>query len=93
MSNDSTRRWRCENCNRISAEGSWLRAPHPFTGVTDIFGCPVCRTAFADTTTMICDEPGCERDGDSGWPTGDTSDQWGGYRVTCGLHSQYRPKV
>ena len=89
MTDLAKQRWRCSNCDRIAANHQWLKAPHPFLPGHKTEGCPQCRTVIGDIATLLCDEPGCTRDGDSGWPTGDLGDEWGGYRQTCGVHSPW----
>ncbi len=40
----------------------------------------------SDGFDRLCDEDGCNEESHCGWPTGDKSDKWGGYRMTCGMH-------
>lgn len=84
------RRWRCMSCNYVSTDADLLRAPSPFDPEAELTGCPNCRDC--GEFRLLCDEPGCGREASSGWPTGDDSDAWGGYRQTCFDHNE-RAKV
>ena len=77
-------RWRCEECGTVTPEPLLLKAPNPFNPSDVIVGCPRCKSV--DQFERLCDEPGCTRNVSCGWPTGDESDSWGGYRMTCGKH-------
>ena len=72
------RKWKCENCDEISLEKDLLEAVNPFDADQTINGCPTCKGVFG--FTEICDEPGCVRDANCGFPTPE------GYRRTCGDH-------
>lgn len=78
-------RWRCNSCGGISTSPELLSAPNPFLAEDQITGCQWCRQC-TEGFMLLCDEAGCERIGSCGWPTGNPTDQWGGYRTTCFEH-------
>ena len=81
------RGWLCMSCSYVSTDADLLRAPSPFDPSAELTGCPNCRDC--GEFRLLCDEPGCGREASGGWPTGDDSDAWGGYRQTCAEH--YKP--
>lgn len=80
-------RWRCRDCNAVSGHAGLLRAPSPFDPGQNITGCPSCKQCGSGFDEL-CDEPGCGYIAQNGWPTGDDSDAFGGYRRTCYQHSE-----
>jgi hypothetical protein len=78
----SADRWMCQSCDWIGGGAELLRAPNPFDPEENISGCPKCKAV--EDIVSACDEPGCRREGSSGWPDGD-----GGYRRTCYEHSKW----
>ena len=72
-------RWRCRECNWITAESGLPRAPHPFITGRTVEGCPHC-FEIGDFD-RICDEPGCDGIQSIGMPTPT------GYRMTCHRHA------
>lgn len=78
-------RWRCTNCGTTTLGPELLTAPSPFDADDVLSGCPKCKQC-SDGFDLLCDEPGCNSVAGCGWPTGDDSDSWGGYRNTCGKH-------
>ena len=72
-------RWLCQSCDWIGDDAQLLRAPIPFDSETTICGCPKCKAV--DDIINACDEPGCTREADCGFPTPQ------GYRRTCGRHA------
>ena len=81
------RRWRCRSCDGISRDIDLLTAPNPSCDTVEINGCPHCKDC-GDIFVLLCDESGCLRDANHGWPTGDDADAWNGYRNTCYGHSK-----
>ena len=78
-------RWKCKSCGVVSREIDLLTAPSPFDITDSLTGCPNCKSC-SDGFDRLCDEDGCNDESHCGWSTGDKSDRWGGYRITCGLH-------
>ena len=74
--------FRCDVCGFHMRESQVVIAhiPHPKEGQppVTINQCPEC--GEANLFTNICDEPGCEAEPSSGWPSPQ------GYRRTCGAH-------
>lgn len=88
MSRDDSRRWQCSECSNTFLWKEILLAPNPFAPNDDaVQGCPMCK-ACNPRLDLLCDEPGCNKSGGCGWPTGDKGDQWGGYRFTCFEHTK-----
>ena len=83
-------RWECENCGTISFETHLLVAKNPFDCKDNITGCPNCKVVFGENLHAICDELKCDEHAHCGWPTGDNSDEFGGYRRTCGKHMKHQ---
>lgn len=83
-----SRRWRCRNCEHVSAESELLTAASPFDPAQRLMACPLCKCCD-EGFEMLCDEPGCQSEVSSGRPTGNASDAWGGYRNTCSKHSKW----
>ena len=83
--NRDMQRWRCKFCDAVTLEKDLLTAPSPFCDTYELKGCPRCKDC-QEGFVAVCDEPGCIREATSGWPTGDDSDAWGGYRRTCQTH-------
>lgn len=75
-------RWRCKSCDAMLAQSELLQAPSPFDQQETLVACPKCRQC-SDGFMNICDEPGCNREANCGWPTKD-----GGYRRTCYKHME-----
>lgn len=73
-------RWQCDNCNWIGTQAEFLTAPNPFDTDLSILGCPACKDV--GDFIALCDEAGCNAPVTCGWPSP------GGYRHTCGAHSQ-----
>ena len=86
---EENNRWRCMNCRKELKGSEFLTAPSPFDPTDLLTACPHCKQCD-EHFELICDEPGCTQQASCGWPTGDDSDEWGGYRNTCGKH--YVPK-
>jgi hypothetical protein len=85
----ANQRWRCDYCGAVTLQPALLNAPSPFNADDILAACPNCKQCDVGFT-LLCDEPGCNRDGGGcGWPTGDDADAWGGYRNTCYQHSDY----
>lgn len=82
---DSRMRWRCRVCNHISTSTELLTAPSPFDPTDALTACPNCKVCD-EGFEALCDEPGCTLEAGCGWPTGDMTDAWGGYRRTCSRH-------
>lgn len=76
-------KWRCDECGQVfpSDKIASLFVDHPKPGCdkVEISQCPECGSV--NLFTALCDEPGCEREVTSGWPTNS-----GGYRNTCYNH-------
>ena len=89
MARDELKKWRCGNCSNVSLEPQLLRAPNPFDDSDNLTGCPNCMAAFGEDLHELCDEPQCLAEAGCGWPTGDRNDAYGGYRRTCGRHSDW----
>lgn len=73
--------WRCNECDHRMDDGAVLKitVPHPKGGAPVPVGqCPEC--GAVDQFTNVCDEPGCRKDADCGWPDDKA------YRRTCGDH-------
>lgn len=85
-----SRRWRCNLCRTVSPEGELLTAPSPFADTYELTACPKCKQCD-EGFDQLCDEPGCTRGVNCGWPTGNKDDAWGGYRQTCSDHWALRP--
>lgn len=79
------REWKCRSCGAVSVETELLTAPSPFDSTDTLTGCPECK-GCSDGFDLLCDEDGCADPAGCGWPTGNYSDRWGGYRNTCGKH-------
>lgn len=80
--------WKCDECGWRGTSEDFKRAPHPFRQGEEIIGCPQC--GCTDEFVNMCDEPGCDREASSGWPSPQ------GYRRTChnhaaGLHKEDKP--
>lgn len=75
-------RYRCTSCQAISTEKEVLSAINPFDSTDYVTGCPKCMSV--DNFENVCDEPGCDRTGNCGWPSD------AGYRRTCGEHYAYK---
>ena len=75
--------YRCNNCgNRLSDLAILeITVPHPKPDQPPIHvsQCPEC--GDVEGFTLLCDEPGCDRDASCGWPSPS------GYRQTCHEHS------
>lgn len=84
---DPGKRWRCKACNQVSFESDLLTAPSPFDHTETLTGCPKCKSCD-EGFSMLCDEHGCNREVNCGWPTGVLDDPWSGYRHTCSAHAQ-----
>ena len=82
--------WECKLCNARTPEPALLRAQSPFDPDDTLTGCPECKQCD-DGFALLCDEPGCTSEAGCGWPTGDESDVWGGYRNTCYKHMASHP--
>jgi hypothetical protein len=80
-------RWRCGACCAVNLEPDLPTAPSPFNPTDTLTACPNCKQCD-EGFELLCDEPGCNEFAGCGWPTGDDSDEWGGYRNTCGKHMQ-----
>ena len=78
-------RWKCNACGAVTVETELLTAPSPFADTYELTACPQCKQC-EEGFDLLCDEPGCNSHAGCGWPTGDDSDDWGGYRSTCGKH-------
>lgn len=79
--------WKCGSCDKLVLDFALLRAPSPFDSDDILTGCPYCKQT-SNSFDLMCDEPGCANTAHCGWPTGDDSDAWGGYRNTCFAHMQ-----
>lgn len=73
MASKQVRRWRCSECDEISAETELLTAPSPFDAMDTLTGCPHCKRV--PLFEAIC----------AGFPVGE---EFGGYRQTCAEHYQ-----
>jgi hypothetical protein len=69
--------WRCGTCDWRGVESEIMRAENPFGG-DELQGCPNC--GEVNGFVNVCDEPGCTKDAECGWPSE------AGYRRTCGDH-------
>lgn len=82
------RKYRCSECRAVSIpESEWLTAPNPFDDSDVVIGCPECKSV--NSSVLLCDEDGCNEDWSCGFPTGDNTDRYGGYRGTCSEHSEW----
>lgn len=81
--------WRCNGCNQVLIEPVLLTAPSPFDPNDTIVGCPNCKQCD-EGFDPVCDEDGCLSYAGCGWPTGDNDDKFGGYRITCFAHSNFK---
>lgn len=80
----SKKRYKCECCEKITAEDELLRATSPFDQDQTLLACPYCLSIDGDANfRLICDEPDCEQIATCGFPTDDN-----GYRRTCFEHSK-----
>lgn len=86
------RRYRCLSCDEETSAENILHGVNPFDpdgkmGDPVLLGCPHCFAAGtgAGFFVALCDEPGCDREASTGWPTKD-----GGYRHTCFQHGEWR---
>lgn len=87
MTQPRIQRWRCGGCNAIVGDSEWGSVPHPAAPAEDeILYCPQCGEVWGTPASPLCDEPGCDEIVCAGWPTGDATDAWNGYRRTCGAH-------
>lgn len=84
---EENNKWRCNNCSEITLASGHLKAQSPFNHDDVLVACPKCKQCD-EGFTLLCDEDGCTKEAGRGWPTGDDSDKWGGYRNTCGKHFQ-----
>lgn len=80
------RRFRCLECWAVCLEPELLTAPSPFAETFELVACPACKQSDQSRIVLLCDEELCGNEAGCGWPTGDDSDQWGGYRQTCYKH-------
>lgn len=76
-------RWQCQSCDWTGDDAELLRAPNPFNPADTICGCPKCRAA--DDFVNTCDEPGCDKEAQCGFPSPQ------GYRRTCSRHAYADP--
>lgn len=84
MALDELKRWRCAECGTISLGIALLTAPNPFDAEHSITGCPTCKDV--PQFKEICDESGCDSPATCGFPV---ESGFGGYRRTCGKHSNF----
>ncbi len=71
----------CGVCYWRGTSDQILVAQNPFDPGDTVTGCPKCLSV--DSTTIVCDEPGCWKEVTCGTPIPD-----GSYRQTCGTHRQ-----
>ena len=83
MSRKAEPQFRCEECGLVCTKGDWALARSPFDASEILTGCKRCHAI--NSFDMVCDEVGCERLCNGGWPSG------GVYRQTCAEHWAYRP--
>lgn len=80
---------RCEECGwqGKTVEVDCVQDPRPNPNqIADIWNvCPECRTP--EVIRVVCDEPGCDREGNCG-----TMTQEYGYRWTCGTHAPWNTR-
>lgn len=72
---------RCVECGWRGHENEMLLAPNPFDATDTVAGCPKCKSV--DSLVSVCDEVGCDKDVNCGWPSGQ------GYRNTCIEHTDF----
>jgi hypothetical protein len=73
-------KWICTECRFIGGIDAFDRVEDPGEDGNMWTVCPSCRAP--EHVTSACDEPGCTKEGDCGFPTPD-----GSYRRTCFEHS------
>jgi hypothetical protein len=73
-------KWICLDCRFIGGIDEFDRVRDP-VGLGEWTVCPLCRTP--EQVTSACDEEGCTREGDCGFPVEDERR----YRRTCFEHS------
>jgi hypothetical protein len=67
-------RWRCGNCNVITAQADLLRAPNPFDADDTVHYCPYCKVP--NDFERLCDIEDCERAVSNGTPLADKRYVW-----------------
>lgn len=72
-------RVKCKECHWKGKLTELLQAKNPFDSEYTITGCPECKSV--DSTSIVCDEPGCWENISCGTPTKN------GYRSTCHKHA------
>jgi hypothetical protein len=91
MPRQKIERLECTICGAHTTSTQLLRAPNPFDRQLEITGCPVCRNV--ENFERLCDEPGCRFKCTAGEPTGDETDEWGGYKMSCSEHMYSKQKA